>query len=42
MCEFFGCAGVEKYHLLRSAWANCGHNLHVNRDSAGHKGDACL
>ena len=33
-CRFCGCAGVEKYHLLRcvSEWANC-EQLHVNREN---------
>ena len=24
VCKLCGCAGVEKYHLLRCVWANCG------------------
>ena len=32
LCRFCGCAGVEKYHLLRCEWANC-EQLHVNRDN---------
>ena len=31
-CNFCGCAGMEKYHLSRCEWANCG-KLQVNRDN---------
>ena len=34
-CKFCGCVGVETYHLLGGMWANCGQQLHVNRDSIG-------
>ena len=41
MCKLCGCAGVEKYDLLRCVGANCVQPLHVNRDSTGyHRGAA--
>ena len=29
-CKFCGCAGVDKFHLLRCEWASC---EHMNRDN---------
>ena len=29
-CKFCGCAGVDKYHLLRCEWASC---EQMNRDN---------